>query len=316
MRTLITTLTFAALFPLPAHLLADAGKSASRAENVEVVESNEAIPLPSPAKDPEAAKSDDTREAPSTTATKAGEPLSAEELASSLKTDAITIPSPGELMAALGKEAQPNWQSRYRAPIPTTFTSRAQIALNIGGLIADGYIALQAKDSQQIKNTGKDIITLAKSLAVSENVIARGNSIIDFADNNQWTALQEELGATQNEVKLALQEQRDNDLVTLVTVGAWIRGTAILSSFIAENYTEPSARLLRQPGIIAYMRGKLAELPERIQSDKLVRSVDKRLAKMESLVAFPEGAAPSPEAVTELKDLAEGLVTEISKKED
>ena len=39
------------------------------------------------------------------------------------------------------------------------------MALNLGGLIADGYIAVEAEDAQQVKNIGADIMALAKPLA-------------------------------------------------------------------------------------------------------------------------------------------------------
>src|SRR2546421_82518 len=65
--------------------------------------------------------------------------LSKEEIESAVKIDAVTIPTPGELLAAIDKVGKPNWQAQYRAPIPTAFQSRPQIALNLGGLIADGY---------------------------------------------------------------------------------------------------------------------------------------------------------------------------------
>lgn len=240
--------------------------------------------------------------------------LTREELDSAARIDSLTIPSPGELMAALAKEARPNWQGQYRQPIPTTFASRAQIAMNIGGLIADGYIALEAADSQQVKNIGKDIITLAKSLAVSENVIARGNSIFEFAENNEWTALKEELEATQNEVKLALEEQRDGDLVWLVTLGGWVRGTEVVSGWIAGNYTPQAAKLLRQPAVVDLIRSRIRRLPERMQSDPLLKEVLEKIDEIERLVSFPEGATPTQEQVKELRDLTGQLVARIAEK--
>ena len=84
----------------------------------------------------------------------------------------VTIPTPGELFAALGKPAKPDWAGHYRTPIPMTYKNRAQIALNIGGLIADGFIAVEAQDTQQVKNIGTDIVKLAKALGVSENILA------------------------------------------------------------------------------------------------------------------------------------------------
>src|SRR3954452_2929143 len=127
--------------------------------------------------------------------------LAPDQMAKAARTDSITIPTPGELFAALQKPGKPNWTGAYRGPIPTTYSNRAQMALNLGGLIADGFIAVEAQDSQQVRNIGADILKLAKGLGVSENVLSRGKSINDFAENNEWEALQEELEATQNEVK-------------------------------------------------------------------------------------------------------------------
>src|SRR5712692_6523699 len=119
--------------------------------------------------------------------------LPADQLAKAIRNDAISIPTPGELFAALEKPGKPNWTGQYRGPIPTTYRNRAQIALNLGGLIADGFIAVEAQDSQQVKNIGADIIKMAKALGVSEKVLGRGNSINQFAENNEWSTLQEEL---------------------------------------------------------------------------------------------------------------------------
>ena len=69
----------------------------------------------------------------------------------------------------LESRVRPTGRASIAAPIPVTYRNRAQIALNLGGLIADGFIAVEAKDGQQVKNIGSDIIKLAKALGVSEN---------------------------------------------------------------------------------------------------------------------------------------------------
>src|SRR5271156_1447030 len=114
--------------------------------------------------------------------------LSPEQMAGATQIDSITVPTPGELFSAIDKIGKPNWQGQYRKPIETAYTSRPQIALNLGGLIADGYIAVEAEDSQQVKNIGKDIETMAKGLGVSQNILSRGSSITEFAENNEWNA--------------------------------------------------------------------------------------------------------------------------------
>src|ERR1700757_637932 len=173
--------------------------------------------------------------------------LPAEQLQKAVRSESISIPTPGELFAALGKSEKTNWSGQYRGPMPMTYSNRAQIALNLGGLIADGFIAVEAKDGQQVKNVGSDIMKLGKALGVSEQLLSRGNSINEFAEHNEWDTLQEELEATQNEVKSSMQSHADQDLVILVTLGGWVRGTQVVTSAIVQNYNEQSAKVLRQP---------------------------------------------------------------------
>jgi hypothetical protein len=243
-------------------------------------------------------------------------PLTAEQMAKAVRYDAITVPAPAELLTALGKAGKPTWQEYYRRPASSAYTSRAQIALNLGALIADGYLAVEAEDSQQVKNMGTDILGLAKSLGVSQNVLSRGNSIADFAENNEWGTLREELEATQNEVRLALEEQRDQDLVILVTLGGWIRGTEVVSTWVTANYTPEAARLLRQPAIVAFLRGKIGQLSGKLQEDELVRSMEKNLAQLEKLVAFPAARAPEQGEVSQVRDLAQRMVAEMTRKKE
>jgi hypothetical protein len=231
-----------------------------------------------------------------------------------VQSDTFTVPTPGELLAALNKVGKPNWQAQYRAPIPTAYTSRPQIALNLGGLIADGYLAVEAEDSQQVKNIGKDIMTLAKTLGISENILKRGKSIEDFAENNEWSTLKEELEATQNEVKLAMDEQHDEELTTLVTLGGWIRGTEAVSGWIANNYTPPEAKLLRQPAIVALLRAKLAVLPAKTRNDDLIKGLDSHLATIQQMVSFPVDQTPSQEDVKKLNGATSDLIESITSK--
>jgi hypothetical protein len=240
--------------------------------------------------------------------------LPADAIAQAVKLDEFTVPTPGELLAALNKVGKPTWQAQYRPPIPTAYTDRPQIALNLGGLIADGYIAVEAEDSQQVKNIGKDIMTLAKTLGVSENVLRRGKSIEDFAENNEWSTLKEDLEATQNEVKLAMDAQHDEELTTLVTLGGWIRGTEAVSGWIVNNYSEPAAKLLRQPAIISLLRGKLDALPQRTRDDELLKSLDGRLKEMQDMVSFPNGQTPTQADVKKLHDAASEMIATITAK--
>ena len=243
-------------------------------------------------------------------------PLPPDLLAKAIKTDSLTIPTPGELFAALEKPGKPDWAGQYRTPIPMTYRNRAQIALNLGGLIADGFIAVEAQDSQQVKNIGTDIIKLAKALGVSENVLSRGNSINEFAENSEWDALQEELEATQNEVKSSMQSHRDQDLVILVSVGGWIRGTQVVSASVIKNYDEQSAKVLRQPAVVNFMHSKVNDVGEELKNEPLVKDVSTQLVAIEKLDTFQAGKAPTLDEIRKLNEAVTKLMEEIQNKAD
>jgi hypothetical protein len=241
--------------------------------------------------------------------------LQADQLAKAVRSDSISIPTPGELFAALGKSEKTNWSAQYRGPMPVTYSNRAQIALNLGGLIADGFIAVEAKDSQQVKNIGSDIIKLAKALGVSEHLLGRGKSINEFAENNEWDTLQEELEATQNEVKSSMQSHADQDLVILMTIGGWIRGTQVVTAAIVQNYDERSAKVLRQPALVRFMQSKVNEISPELRQEPLVKGVSEQLNGIEKLVSFPAAKTPTVDEVRKVNEAVNKVMSEIASKE-
>ena len=242
-------------------------------------------------------------------------PLTPEEIAGAARTDELSIPMPGEFLASLNKVGKIDWAKLARLAISTNYASRPQNALNLGGLIADGYVAIEAEDAPQIKNIGKDILTIAKTLGVSKDVLERGGSIINFADQKQWDQLKEELEATQNEVKSGMAESKDGDLITLVTVGGWLRATEVMSGYVAKNYTEAGARLLRQPGIVAFLNKRLEKLGDKTKEDASVTAVRAKMGDLEKFIAFPIEQPPTAADLKQLSALVAEIVKEITKKQ-
>lgn len=241
--------------------------------------------------------------------------LSADQVKAAARTDDFSVPTPGEFMAALNKTGKMDWASKARPPIPTNFTSRGQQALNLGTLIADGYIAVEAEDKVAVKNIGKDIIDIAKPLGVKDEIVNRSKSLTEFADEGQWNVLREELEATQNEVKSKFAESADNDLVTLVTVGGWARGTEVVASLIAAHYTPEGAKLIRQPGICEFLTTKLDALPDKLRDDPAVKKARVDLAALNAAVTFPRETTPDVATVKKVAAIAGGLVKEIARKD-
>jgi hypothetical protein len=235
--------------------------------------------------------------------------LTKQEIASAESLDAVTIPIPGEFFTAMAKVGQPAWSQYLKTGAPAPSASRSMIALALGTLVADGYVAVEARDGQGVKNIGKEILALAKKLNVSQSVLGRSNSIGDFADANDWNALREELEATQNEVKLDMAEQNDDRLLTLVSLGAWIRGVELVSGMVSANYTPESASLLSQPAIVKYLIARIDSLPESARTESPLPEIRTALHAALPLV---EPTTPTAEQVAQLHTLMQGICTLIT----
>lgn len=198
--------------------------------------------------------------------------------------DGMSVPSPGEIFAAINKVSRPNWAMLSHAGIAPVTTNRAQLALAVGLLITNGFISVEAQDGQQVKNIGRDIMTLSKALGVSQNILSRGNNLIEFADHNEWDSLRQELEATENEVKTTMVEQQDRNLVTLTSAGAWLRGLEVAAKIIGANYSIEGASLLDEPVLARRLAFDLEELPSKLKNDILVAQVRDALIEIATIL--------------------------------
>lgn len=191
--------------------------------------------------------------------------------------ETVTLPSPGEFFAAVDKQFQPNWSKLERPAVPVATSRREHLALQLGVLLADGFVAIEAQDGQAAKNNGRDVLGLAKKLNVSQNVLSRGQNISDLADKADWRTLREELDAMQNDIRLSMQEQNDYDLLVFLMIGSWIRQMEIASDLLVKNPIPDATELLVQPAILDHLLERLDYLPDKTRANPLAQSLRNRL---------------------------------------
>jgi hypothetical protein len=236
--------------------------------------------------------------------------LTAAQRAKAESVAAVTVPTPAEFFDAIDKISRPDWAAFYRDPGPTTFPTRPQTAFNLGALVADGYIAVEAQDGQQVKNTGKDIVALARALGVGENVLARGKSISDFADKNDWFALREELEATTNEVRRAMIDQRDEALASLILAGAWLRSLEVGSRAAELSGEASGAALLGQKDLVFFLHDQLRELPDKAADGPVVKQVGDTFQSVGEIMT----SAPDLAQAASIHAACAQLVTQLRSK--
>src|SRR5438874_11998329 len=153
----------------------------------------------------------------------------------SKKVEDVVVPLPNEVFGALNKLGPDNWKEFVRTAKGATFTARPRIALLLGTVIADGFVAVQAEDAPAVKDIGQRVLALAKGIGVGNSITPHAKAITEAADKRNWEAVRQELDRTQNSVQQAMNEVHDEKLSQLVSLGGWLRGTEVLTSVVTEH---------------------------------------------------------------------------------
>jgi hypothetical protein len=227
----------------------------------------------------------------------------------------VVIPVPSEIFNALDKlGGNPNWKGEIMPQSKKKWASPPEIALMLGEVIANGFIAVQAKDSTEVQDIGRRVIELANALSVGPAVISHCNSISEAAKNGDWTSVRTELDKAQGSVRSAMDQLKSHDESELVSMGGWLRGTQALTSLVSRDYQPDRAELLHQPEMLdtfdSQLNGMLAN--PRLRKDPVIVGLQEGLKKMRPLITM-EGDAPIPQkSVEQVHDLSSELVKTIA----
>src|SRR6202521_879738 len=229
----------------------------------------------------------------------------------SKKVEDVVVPLPNEVFGALNKLGGVNWREYVRNDKGANFTERPRIALLLGAVIADGFIAVQAEDAPTVKDIGQRVLTLSKASGVSSSITAHAKAITDAADKRNWASVRQELDKTQNSVQQAMNEVHDEKLSQLVSLGGWLRGTEVLTAVVNKRYSQDGAELLHQPDLLAYFESRLQSMPE--FNLKLLQDIHGALIEVRPLIDVGE-AHISPASVKRINEITTRLGDAITKK--
>src|SRR3977135_1410334 len=88
----------------------------------------------------------------------------------SKRVENVVVPLPNEVFGALNKLGSVNWHEYVRTGKGNNFTERPRIALLLGTVIADGFIAVQAEDAPAVKEIGQRVQALAPGTGVERSI--------------------------------------------------------------------------------------------------------------------------------------------------
>ena len=229
----------------------------------------------------------------------------------------VIVPVPSEIFGILDKlQNKPRWAEVLR---PMKGVAKAsgeptQVAFYLGTVIAEGFVAVEAEDSDQVQKIGRSVLNLSKSLGVHKAVEKRANAIIEAGDKKDWKLVRKELDRALSEVREAMAELGSEQLAQLVSLGGWLRGTEALCEVVNSSYSRDAADLLHQPVLLDYFGQQLDGLKARYRKGALIPKIQTGLKDIRPLIGLTDDAEISAKSVREVGAITAGLVKAIQSR--
>lgn len=221
----------------------------------------------------------------------------------------VAVPVPREIFHSLDQFHGGNWRPVKR-PEVLQWKSRGdqvQLALLLGTVVAEGFIAMEAEDATKIRTIGSRALSLARGLGVENTVLRRSRSIVDHAEHKEWEAARQEWDAILADLEAGLINLQSEQLSELVSLGGWLRGTEALSALILESYSPERAELLREPILGVFLEKQLLALAREKQTSPTIPKMLQGLDRVRGLMQ-DESGAPTEKTVREIHSICEELV--------
>ena len=224
----------------------------------------------------------------------------------------VVIPNPSEVFAALDKMGSPNWTSVEMPISGAKYSKPPDIAMLLGVVIANGFVAVEAKDKDAVDKIGRRVRDLSKALGVEESVIAHSNAIVNAAKDDNWNTVRTELDKAKTSVAEGMRRLKSQDESELVSISGWLRGTHALTSLILADYKPERAELLHQPDLLTTFDHQFNTMEKKVQDDGKVTELREGLKKVKALI-LSGGTEPLPQkTVEEIHTITADLVKSIS----
>jgi hypothetical protein len=231
---------------------------------------------------------------------------------SKAKDAGVGMPTPYDKFIALDQvltKTKVNWPQTFRKVAvdidPDAFTDKdVAVPMILGVRIADGVMAIKAKDAELLNKCATDIEKLAKKMGVSDADLGRARAVRAAANKGEWLKVFMELGFFQQDIMKKIDEPEHATHGTLLIVTGWMQGARYTTTVIGENYSPETSNLLREPLLARALNEKIGSLPANLQASPLVAKLRDVLPQIEKILNVPRDGAISKEDVEQLNKLA------------
>lgn len=176
-------------------------------------------------------------------------------------------------------------------------TNAGQLALEMGYLLADGFIAVRSGHMNDIKPIALDLTRYGNALGVGERMNSHSAGLLEHAEKGQLEEFKRILASTQSDVNAELTALMDPELSHLIALGGWVRALEASAAALSDRFEAEKAKVIFYPDAPEYfseiLQGLSPHTAKKINADKMVAL----LREMVELMTLREGELPVLEKV-------------------
>lgn len=238
-----------------------------------------------------------------------------EHVREELGVNEFTAPSIAKVFETLEKVSPlPASEIRKEMPKPTPL-NRADLAVELGFLIADGFLIVQSGELSKVEPLAEELSRYGKALGAGDRVKGHAASLIDSAKQKKVDQLKKELTATQKDVERELLSLRDADLAHLISLGGWIRALEVSTLAVEKDFSVERAKVVMREDIADYYTQIVGSLEPQISERPKFMAVRDILSGLRTEMTLREGEQPTPARVADLRKAAVKLVENVLKRD-
>ena len=185
---------------------------------------------------------------------------------------------------------------------------RADLAIELGFLIADGFLIVQAGQMDKVEDIAAELTRYGKALGAGERINRHAASLLESAKKQDVEQLKKELAATQKDVEVELVTLRDADLAHLISLGGWIRALEVSSVAVDNQFSPERASKIMREDIADYYAEIVSGLEPRISERPNYLKLRELLANLSKQMEIPKNEEATPEKVKMIREQAAQLV--------
>jgi hypothetical protein len=232
------------------------------------------------------------------------------------KSAGLGMPSPFDKFLAidLALKGKVSWKKAYAASSekldPDKFTDKEiGIPMALGVRIADGVMAVKARDAELLNECANDIEKLAKRMGIADGELRRARDVRDAANRGEWLRVFMDLAFFQQDIMRLISTEENRTKGTLLIVSGWMQGARYTSKLVGQNYSPELSNILREPLLAKALLDEVKALPAALQKDaRVARLRDEALPAVYSIINVKITEPIAKQRVDELETIATQIV--------